>query len=355
MARFRLRLHATEINLPIGDLLIGRGPECFLRINEPMVSRRHARLSVTRDRAVVEDLGSRNGTHVNGIMVLSPLELRPADLLIIGTQQFSVEVEDDPRSRPTEVEVPVVSSGVSATAAHSATSGPTSRSGSSLPAVGGPSSGGSNPHLSSPSSSNSSLRPGLSGPHATIQIGPGGRTTGPHQAVPGAAPPMVTAPQTVLPFGTLDPPSQPGTDFAVEWPSTTAGKDSATHLFWGLSDRILAMGRVEEAERMMGPKLQELLRRVETGQPPEASAIADALRRSLRLATATRKDVWFGWMFEYARVSRYRMEPAFLDEIYAQMFTCRPAVGAQILAYAQTLEDEAVILRLVTLRRLCRE
>ena len=44
-----------------------------------------------------------------------------------------------------------------------------------------------------------------------------------------------------------------------------------------------------------------------------------------------------------------------LDDIYAQVFVVRPAIGGKIVAYAQTVEDETIVVRLATLRRLCRE
>jgi hypothetical protein len=49
------------------------------------------------------------------------------------------------------------------------------------------------------------------------------------------------------------------------------------------------------------------------------------------------------------------MPTALLDEIYAQVFACRPAVGARIVAYATTIDDDTIAVRLATLRRLCRE
>lgn len=51
-------------------LLIGRGTEADLRLNDPGISRRHAMISVSGDPAhpvvTIEDLGSTNGVHVNG-------------------------------------------------------------------------------------------------------------------------------------------------------------------------------------------------------------------------------------------------------------------------------------------------
>ena len=65
MPRFRLRFHTTEIDLPVGEVIIGRALECFIRLDDAMVSRRHARLLVTDDLVTIEDLGSRNGVTVN--------------------------------------------------------------------------------------------------------------------------------------------------------------------------------------------------------------------------------------------------------------------------------------------------
>ena len=51
---------------PSGEVIIGRGAEADLRIDTPSVSRRHARLIVESESVRLSDLGSRNGTRVNG-------------------------------------------------------------------------------------------------------------------------------------------------------------------------------------------------------------------------------------------------------------------------------------------------
>ena len=85
-------MRTMEINLPLGEIIIGRGPECYLRVDEPMVSRRHARLRVTANSVSVEDLGSRNGSRVNGINATSAVSLNAGDILGVGTQQFTLEL-----------------------------------------------------------------------------------------------------------------------------------------------------------------------------------------------------------------------------------------------------------------------
>jgi hypothetical protein len=61
------------------------GREGALSLDDPLVSRRHARLTVVDQGAVVEDLGSRNGTFVNGQQVHGPTALRDGDTLQVGT------------------------------------------------------------------------------------------------------------------------------------------------------------------------------------------------------------------------------------------------------------------------------
>ena len=58
---------------------IGRGETCHLRPNSERVSREHAEFTVTGDKVVVRDLGSRNGTLVNGKALNQPCTLKDRD------------------------------------------------------------------------------------------------------------------------------------------------------------------------------------------------------------------------------------------------------------------------------------
>ena len=62
-------LGSSEETFPlegVDEVTIGRDPACTIVLRDPLVSRRHARLRVRGGRFTVEDLGSRNGTVVNG-------------------------------------------------------------------------------------------------------------------------------------------------------------------------------------------------------------------------------------------------------------------------------------------------
>ena len=56
--------HTYELQTPV--TLLGRGTDCDLRLVDPGVSRHHAELRVEHDQVVLVDLGSTNGTFVNG-------------------------------------------------------------------------------------------------------------------------------------------------------------------------------------------------------------------------------------------------------------------------------------------------
>src|SRR5689334_22561880 len=80
------------ISLQRPVVLVGRHPECDVRIDVPQVSRRHCCLALASDRVVIRDLGSRNGVRVNGLVVEETV-LRPGDEVAIA--QFLYRLEDD--------------------------------------------------------------------------------------------------------------------------------------------------------------------------------------------------------------------------------------------------------------------
>lgn len=88
MARYRLRFLLQEFDLPRGATILGRSSDCHVTIEDPLVSRHHARIVLDGDRAVLYDLNSRNGVKLNGQGVKDPTELKDGDRLRIGTQEL---------------------------------------------------------------------------------------------------------------------------------------------------------------------------------------------------------------------------------------------------------------------------
>jgi pSer/pThr/pTyr-binding forkhead associated (FHA) protein len=77
--------------LLVDPLEIGRDPEAGLVLaDDQLVSFRHARVTPTHDGLILEDLGSSNGTFVNGARIKEPTVLRFGDRLVIGATQLEV-------------------------------------------------------------------------------------------------------------------------------------------------------------------------------------------------------------------------------------------------------------------------
>jgi pSer/pThr/pTyr-binding forkhead associated (FHA) protein len=66
-------------------ILVGRAPSADLRLDDPRVSRLHARIEMREDGVYVEDLGSRNGTTVDGNVVSVPRRLEVDDEVTVGS------------------------------------------------------------------------------------------------------------------------------------------------------------------------------------------------------------------------------------------------------------------------------
>jgi len=88
LARFRLRFQLQEIDLPQGDTVIGRSATCQLTLEDPLVSREHARIRIVGERATIEDLGSRNGVQVGGAALRQVHVLSDGERVRIGAQEM---------------------------------------------------------------------------------------------------------------------------------------------------------------------------------------------------------------------------------------------------------------------------
>lgn len=66
------------------ETLIGRGAECGLVVPDRQVSRHHARIRREPDGYYLEDLGSKNGTHLNGARIEQPVRLQDGDVVQIA-------------------------------------------------------------------------------------------------------------------------------------------------------------------------------------------------------------------------------------------------------------------------------
>lgn len=86
----RLRYLAHDLEVPPGEFVIGRSPECQLSLDDALVSRRHAILVVNADGVYIEDLGSRNGVLLNGKRISGPSRVGDGDHITVGSQVMTL-------------------------------------------------------------------------------------------------------------------------------------------------------------------------------------------------------------------------------------------------------------------------
>ena len=324
MASYRLKLRSTEIDLPAGELLIGRGTDCFLRIDDDLVSRRHAKLIVTPIGVQIEDLGSRNGSIVNGTRLVGTQPLKIGDVVEIGQQTFQL-LKGIETFRPTVTMLP---------------------------------------HMPCP---------------GCQRIVPATTPTCPHcgaalqaPATPVSGPPSFSvnaAERTELRPAVAPAPSPPPATPASSGPTLTgsaAAAASGFQLIAGLVDKLLALGRVEEAERMVAMRLRDLLAQAQVlalstdGSALPPPVVEGALTRAVRLATATGRDEWYRWVFDFARATHKRIDDKLLDELHANMMAHKPGIAEALMFYfalhdAEDPESVQHRKRLEALLRFCRD
>jgi pSer/pThr/pTyr-binding forkhead associated (FHA) protein len=87
------------VEFPTGEYYFGRGRECHVRSNNEWISRQHCLLRVTPTGAYLRDLGSRNGTLINGVLLSEELQLQTGDQVQLGPLVFEVRLAGAPPAR----------------------------------------------------------------------------------------------------------------------------------------------------------------------------------------------------------------------------------------------------------------
>lgn len=93
----------TPYDLPEGATSLGRADENDIVLGGDLVSRKHARLLVEGDSLRIEDLGSRNGSRINGAPLQGTRPLAPGDIVTLGENTLSVRQPHTVESAATEM------------------------------------------------------------------------------------------------------------------------------------------------------------------------------------------------------------------------------------------------------------
>ena len=98
----RLVSKRDEWLLVEGTALVGRDRGCNVRVDSHTLSRRHAEIVVTRDHTTIEDLGSKNGTYVNGRCITGAVVLKDGDEVRAGSLKVTYRLVDNVASTRTQ-------------------------------------------------------------------------------------------------------------------------------------------------------------------------------------------------------------------------------------------------------------
>ncbi len=98
--RLYIEYLGDSIELPRGETMVGRDVGCALRFNDPSVSRRHLRFVHRANDMFVEDVGSSNGTLLNGRSLRGPARIAEGDVIEVGSRMLTVRVSDDDEEQP---------------------------------------------------------------------------------------------------------------------------------------------------------------------------------------------------------------------------------------------------------------
>ncbi len=90
-----------EIPLKEGVTVIGRRPDCDVRIPVMRVSRKHCRIILKDNKTTIQDLGSTNGTFVNDDRIMES-EIQAGDVVAIGVVKFTLKIN----GKPEQIEPP---------------------------------------------------------------------------------------------------------------------------------------------------------------------------------------------------------------------------------------------------------
>lgn len=297
----------SELDLREGSMLVGRLPECDVMIDDTLVSRMHARLSVRDDSVVVEDLHSTNGVYVNGMRITHSALLREGDRLLIGTTEISLfEARPDARVTPLRSRrVSEAKASVPVSAAAPRVPVPTT-----VPARGRDSFGRLELHLDE-----LALERGL---EHDKQLADGG------------------------------PPSSRAADLkalrnrSAGVPSTA--RADALEVIGALADRLAGSGNVDEARRVLSSHLKRILQGATAGLTVPDEVCALASRHSLALARWTGQSAWIDYVVELHLAARRAMTPVTFADFESVLLSVGDFDRQLFAYYVDSLRDERALL-----------
>ncbi len=142
-----------------------------------------------------------------------------------------------------------------------------------------------------------------------------------------------TSPKMIL--ENVPPPENAGSD------STATSNKDAFKLLGGVAEKSLALGRAEEAERLLNNLLERVLHAARTGSEFDASLLDEAGRYGAKLAAATGKASWANYVIQLHTFARRPCAAATIDELHAALRKVRTIDVTALRAYIALLREQA--------------
>jgi hypothetical protein len=276
-ARLQHQLH--DIAVSMGTFLIGRGSDCQLALDDPLVSRRHATIRLDDDgRATLEDMGSRNGVLLNGVRIDKPEPLTDGDLIRIGSQDIGFFLGEEPGSHPAS-------------------------------------------------------RPRAM--RVTMQELPLGIPESVDQ--PDTAKPSSLERRKPIP-GDDDDLGQATHVGQSPFGYGAARMANGLTIIGSVAEKALALGRADDGARILQRTLTDILDRAGKGEV-DAELAERAASYAIRLATATARGAWIEYVFQLYTSLRALPPARLVDELYAAVRKVKHADKAVLRAYTARLRE----------------
>ena len=261
----RLRYLAHDLEVPLGEFFIGRSADCQLSLDDPLVSRKHALLTVSETGVSIEDLGSRNGVVVNGTKTAGRQPLSDGDKITIGGQDMFL-----------------------------------------LGAI-------------EPSSAQS----------------------------PRSAPAWARQTQNARTIDVIELDEDDGATaissrrILQDLPLHPDKRVHALSLIGSVADKALAMGRVDEAERILQRSLLDIVAKARDGGTVAPELAEKASAYAARLAGATGRGAWVNFIFELNTRLELLLPGYIVDELYTVVRKVKSVDMVVLRGYVKKLREAA--------------
>ncbi len=101
MQTYWLRYRGTRFPVRRGEYILGRSPYCSIVVSNALASRQHCAVRLSASGLSIVDLGSRNGTSVNGERLREERLLNPGDIIRVGSDGIEVILTEGQSTRHT--------------------------------------------------------------------------------------------------------------------------------------------------------------------------------------------------------------------------------------------------------------